>query len=86
MKYQAIKHNKRSSRVLGVFSTIQEAREAIRKVAPRAQHRGESYTGGFPYFHETDKDGARPYTIQGYAEPWGIVCSIKAEDKALLTN
>ena len=84
MKYQALKHLKTKSKLLGLFSTIEEAREAIRTADPRAKFTGFSYIGGFPYFHDTETQDARPYTIQGQVH--GIVCSIKKEEASKITN
>lgn len=86
MKYQALKHLKTKSKLLGIFPTIADAREAIRQADPRATRQGDSYMGGFPYYHDTATQDARPYTIQGMNENYGIVCSIPAEEKAKLRD
>lgn len=79
MKYQALKHNKTNVRGLGLFSTIQEAVQTIKENG--AQFHGTSYMGGFPLFKDIK---GKMYSIQGYAEPWGIVCSIPEVDLQLM--
>lgn len=63
MKYQAIKHNKTGTRLLGLFDTLHEAHERIRKEGGR--YEGRSYIGGFPVFTDEKR---RTYSIQGGVE------------------
>lgn len=81
MRYQAIKHLKTKSNVLGVFKTLHEASDTIKTQGGRFT--GLSYFGGFPTFE--DSRGFR-YTIQGYSEAYGIVCSLPKEDTADLVE
>lgn len=75
MKYQAIKHNKTGSRALGMYATITEAHKAIQ--AKGGRFWAISYLGGFPTFKD---DKNKIYSIQGYAEPWGVVCSVPQKE------
>ena len=75
MKYQAIKHNKTGSRGLGMFATLAEAVEVIRSKG--ASFHGISYFGGFPTWKGED---GKVYSVQGYAEQWGIVCSLPKDE------
>lgn len=88
MKYQALKHLKTKSKLLGMFDTIVEAREAIRLSDPQATRQGDSYIGGFPFYHDTTTQDARPYTIQGSVAVGDrhVVCSISDADNTLLTD
>lgn len=75
MKYQVIKHNKTNTRTLALFDTIEDAKEKIASLGGKFW--AISYMGGFPTFKDA-KD--KMFSIQGYAEPWGIVCSIPQKE------
>lgn len=57
------------------MDSIEEARTKV--AALGAKFWAISYMGGFPVFRDS-KD--KQYSIQGYALPWGIVCSIPKEE------
>lgn len=71
MLYQAIKHLKTKSKLLGKFPSLVEAVQEIR--ATGAQFTGFSYIGGFPTFRD---ENGKTYSVQGSVQGLGIVCSI----------
>lgn len=80
MKYQVIKHLKSSSRVLAIVGTLEEAKATLYEKLPKntgIRFAGISYIGGFPQYEDTK---GKMYSIQGYAEPWGIVCSLPQKE------
>ena len=78
MKYQAIKHLKTTSKVLGYMDTIEEAHALILKKGARFD--GISYIGGFPTFRD---DRGKVYSIQGFVPIGlgdGVVCSLPQKE------
>src|SRR3990167_5801264 len=76
MKYQVIKHLKTKTKQEALYETLDAARLLLSgKLA--ATFSGVSYIGQFPLFH--DEKGTT-YSIQGFSEPHGLVCSLSNED------
>jgi hypothetical protein len=75
MKYQVIKHNKTGTRQLALVDTIEQAKAYMTELGARFW--AISYMGGFPIFKDAKE---KQYSIQGYALPWGIVCSIPQKE------
>lgn len=74
MKYQAIQHLKTKSKLLGLFDSFAEARKAITDRGGVFQK--FTYVGGFPLY---ENEKGQTFTVQGYALPWGVVCSFEVD-------
>lgn len=76
MNYQAIRQLKTKNKVIGIFPTLQEAHDTIKKDG--ATFMEFSYFGGFPVYTDTVKK--RVYSIQGQVKGLEIVCSLDKKE------
>lgn len=75
MKYQALKQLKTKIKLLKMCDTLAEAHRTIQEAG--GIFHSFSYVGGFPVYF---KGGTQPFSIQGYYEPMGVVCSIPQKE------
>lgn len=73
MKYQTIKHLKTKAKLIALSESFTEA---VAKIPAPAVFRELTYIGGFPVFTSE----GHTYSIQGFVERLGVMCSLPEED------